>query len=104
MRTQSKHQCACKMDSLSCRSLQQPLHRDDELTQKPLDDWPALGELILYLNLQDISHQSHKCIFLQKSQNKSFVFIIVYFLSLLQITFFVSVMKTQCENKIVMLS
>lgn len=64
LRTQSKHQCACKMDSLSCRPLQKPLHRDDELTQKPLDDWPALGELVLYLNLQDISHQSHKCIFL----------------------------------------
>lgn len=54
------------MDSLGCRPLQESLHGDDQLTQEPLDDWTALGELILHLNLQHVRHQSHKGVFLHQ--------------------------------------
>lgn len=40
--------------------LQQPLDRDRELSQKALDDWPTLGKLIFYLNLQNISGKRYK--------------------------------------------
>lgn len=58
------------VNSLSCRPLQESLHGDDQLTQKPLDDWSALGELILHLDLQDVSHQSHKGVFLHDERNE----------------------------------
>ena len=45
--------------------LQQPLHRNDQLTQEALDDWPALGKLVLHLDLHDIRHQGHKGVLLQ---------------------------------------
>lgn len=48
------------VNSLSRRALQESLHWDDQLTQKPLDDWSALGKLILHLDLQDVSGQGHK--------------------------------------------
>lgn len=63
------------VDSLSCRPLQESLQGDDQLTQKPLDDRSALGELILHLDLQDVSHQSHKGVFLHEERNeKEFYF------------------------------
>lgn len=51
---------------LSSWPFQKSLDGDDQLAQEALDDWPALGKLILHLNLQHISYQSHKCIFLKK--------------------------------------
>lgn len=53
-----------QVDSLSRWPLQESLHRDDQLTQEALDDWPALGKLILHLDLQHVRHQSHEGVFL----------------------------------------
>lgn len=39
---------------------QEPLDRDGELPQEALDDWPALGELVLHLDLQDVGRQRHE--------------------------------------------
>ena len=65
MCTQSESCYVC-IDSLSCWPLQKSLHRDDQLTKKSLDNWSALGKLILNLDLQHVSHQSHKGVFLQE--------------------------------------
>lgn len=64
------------MDSLSCRPLQKSLHGDGQLTQKPLDDWSALGKFIFNFNLQHVSHQSHKGVLLQveRQERCSFIF------------------------------
>lgn len=55
-----------RADSLSRGPLQESLHRDDQLTQEALDDWPALGKLILHLDLQHVRHQSHEGVLLHR--------------------------------------
>ena len=59
------------MNSLSRRAFQESLHWDDQLTQKPLDDWSALGKLILHLDLQHVGQQSHKGVFLQEKIDRN---------------------------------
>ena len=49
---------------------QQPLHRDGQLPQEALDDWPTLGKLILHLDLQDVSGQGHKVKPLKKQTDR----------------------------------
>lgn len=43
-------------DSLSHGALQKSLHGNNQLTQEALDDWSALGKLILHLDLQHVRH------------------------------------------------
>lgn len=57
---------ALRANLLSSWPFQKSPDGDDQLAQEALDDWPALGKLVLHLNLQHISYQSHKCIFLKK--------------------------------------
>lgn len=40
--------------------LQQPLDGHGELPQETLDDGPTLGELVLHVDLQDVSGQGHE--------------------------------------------
>lgn len=41
-------------------SFQESLNRNNQLTQEALNDWPALGELVLHLNLQHVAQERHE--------------------------------------------
>lgn len=50
--------------------LQKSLYRYDQLTQKALDDWSALGKLIFHFDLHHVTHECHKSVFLQHNREK----------------------------------
>ena len=51
--------------------LQQPLHRHGQLAQEALDDGPALGKLVLHLDLQHVRGQRHKVEALEEMNSAS---------------------------------
>lgn len=47
----------------------EPLHRDSELTEEAFDDGSAFCKLVLHLDVEDVCHQCHKCVFLQTDKS-----------------------------------
>lgn len=56
-----KPPCLCV---LPWNLLDEPLHRNGQLTQETLDDWTTFSKLVFHLDVQDVRHQRHKRVFL----------------------------------------
>jgi len=45
------------------------LHRDSQLAKEAFYDRSAFCKLVFHLNVEDICHQCHKCVFLLKGKH-----------------------------------
>ena len=52
--------------------LYKPLHRDRELPEEAFDDRSTFCKLVLHLDVQDVCHQRHERVFLQRGKAKTF--------------------------------